>query len=361
MLAAISLFFFAAGPSGQVAYVHIRESGAACAEVIDIATGQSHTVGPCAQDGPPVWSHDGQWLAFESATDAGQGIYVARADGSRGRLLSCGQNWNAWPAWSHDGARIAYTAGQGSNQHIRVYTLLSDTERIWGGERRGLLLPSWLADAAIVVALASQEGFEAVPSSSLFGQESLEEGALLAVGIVAGSRGISTDIFILTATESIPFPQWGLPSKGDYAEWKPQASVKNRGLVFESNDGGDREIFVLTRKGSYDLSNHRDADWNPVWSPDGRWIAFESFRGRRRGIYRVHRDTIRVFPVAAGDADGANWWPDWSPDGNWIVHVSDRSGAPAIYVTNIDGDETIRVTRGAGQAVAPAWRPTAKR
>ena len=114
-----------------------------------------------------------------------------------------------------------------------------------------------------------------------------------------------------------------------YAEWHVEPSPDGSGVAFESNDGGDREIFVLTKKGTADVSNHRAADWAPVWSPKGEWLAFESFRDGRRGIYRVFPQTARVLPVAVSN-DADNWWPTWSPNGEWLVFVSNRTGDPEL-------------------------------
>jgi Tol biopolymer transport system component len=116
---------------------------------------------------------------------------------------------------------------------------------------------------------------------------------------------------------------------------------------------------MLARRGITDVSNHREADWNPVWSRDDKWIAFESFRGGRRGVYRLFPDTARVFPVAtAGEYDC--WAPAWSPDSDWLAYVSMASGRPQIHLFNIEANEDHPLTNQPGYALAPAWRPKVK-
>ena len=118
-------------------------------------------------------------------------------------------------------------------------------------------------------------------------------------------------------------------------------------------------MFVLGRRGIINVSNHHAADWNTVWSPDDDWMAFESFRGGRRGIYRLLASTGNTSPVFTGE-DFDCWAPDWSPDGEWIVCVSDMTGTPQLYVVRPDGSELKQITRGEAPALAPAWQPKVK-
>ena len=144
-------------------------------------------------------------------------------------------------------------------------------------------------------------------------------------------------------------------------EWGAKPSPRRgRGIAFETNDGGDRELYLLTfTKGALNLSNHRAADWNPVWAPDDKSLAFESFRSGRRGIYRVYPDTTRVMEVAVSE-EGDSWNPAWSPDGEWIVFVSDRAGDLELYICDGRGKKIQRLTHRPGVDDAPAWQPVPK-
>jgi Tol biopolymer transport system component len=102
-------------------------------------------------------------------------------------------------------------------------------------------------------------------------------------------------------------------------------------------------------------------DMRPTISPDGRWVVFESSRGRTDStslwIARVEPEAV-ARPLTHGtwiDAD-----PAWTPDGRAVVFASTRrSGNFDLYRIALDGDghvigEPVQLTQGEGHEVAPA-------
>jgi hypothetical protein len=196
------------------------------------------------------------------------------------------------------------------------------------------------------------------PEADLWASVDVSQGAgILAVGFAPSGRGLSTQPLLVLPDAALPLPSTIMPSDGPYAEWNVTPNPEGNRIAFESNDGGDREIYLLTYKGSINLSNHRAADWNPVWAPDGRWLAFESFRGGRRGVYRVNADTAQVIPVFAPEGASA-WAPAWSADGTRIALVTDEGEGPRLAVADLDTGK-VQPYSELGPLLAPAWRPEA--
>lgn len=321
-----------AAPAGQIAFLAATEQDDQQVCVLTLPSGDITVIGAGHRDGEPVWSPDGEWIAYVTqAPEEGMGVRVVRPDGSDERILNHTQPWNHGPpAWSPDGTKLAYTAGNGLDQRVMVYDLKADTEERWGNETQPLMRPEWNGDAQII-----------------------------AVGTVGAPGALSTDPFWVTKSTANPAIEL-LASTGSYVEWLVRPYPGEGAVAYESNDGGDREIFVFAMKrGATDVSNHRAADWNPVWSFNAEWIAFESFRTGRRGIYRVNPMQVRVSPVAVAE-DSDNWSPTWSPDGTWLAFVSNRDGRARLYACTVEGEEPTALTQHDRNDYAPAWRPEGK-
>jgi len=357
-----------AGPSGELAFVSGTEQEDLCVFVMDLSTGATHRVGHGARDGAPQWSPDGRSLAFESVQPGGIGIRIVQADGSQARALRHHYAWNHDPRWSPDGRLLAYTADRdmGMEQTLLVYDLETDQEESWGGDPAtppawtGAFRPVWLPTTDLMTYLAPGQDFsENAFDPSVLKAEAEDSGVIVFIALVGQPGSYSTEIFLATRTQAVPLLPILVKDSPRFTEWAIEPNAQGRRLAFESNDGGDREIFAIGTRGMTDVSNHRAADWNPVWAPGGKWLAFESFRDGRRGVYRCFPDTARVFPVATSP-NYDSWSPAWSPDDQWLAFVSNRTGNPEIFVSDPTGDHLQQVTQNPGLDYAPAWRPRGK-
>jgi TolB protein len=95
-------------------------------------------------------------------------------------------------------------------------------------------------------------------------------------------------------------------------------------------------------------------NWLPVFSPDGKRIAFNSNRDGNPEIYLINRDGTNLMRLTNNPATEST--PTWSPSGTQIAFTSDRTGTPQIYVVNADGSGLRRISQES-YADRATWSP----
>jgi TolB protein len=102
-------------------------------------------------------------------------------------------------------------------------------------------------------------------------------------------------------------------------------------------------------------------DASPSWSPDGRWLAYESYVDDNLEIF-IHSATDPDQPPNRLTEDSAaDFSPAWSPQGRQIAFISDRGGTGEVWLADLDQANITRINAGAqGNASHPAWSPDGK-
>ncbi|MBZ5624102.1 MAG: hypothetical protein LAQ69_36195 [Acidobacteriia bacterium] len=196
-----------------------------------------------------------------------------------------------------------------------------------------------------------------------------------------------------------------------------QSAVKHR-VLFNRYLVPEIGLFVADADGKNERAlPHRETEYSPSLTPDGKWIVFTSERAGQADLYRVQPDGSALEQLTNDPAfddqgslspDGkslafistrgegfANLWlldiashkyqnltnsrsgnfrPSWSPDGRWIAFSSDRDANPGrfpgqwehlqstgIYLIHPDGTGLRRLTKAGGFAGSPTWSTDAKR
>jgi Tol biopolymer transport system component len=178
-----------------------------------------------------------------------------------------------------------------------------------------------------------------------------------------------------------------------------------RGILFESERAGNRDIWVVDPAGGNPIrltTSAKNETW-PGWSHDGTKILFDrdtemwvmradgSAQTRLAGgvipvgaqvwspddsrIAYQQDEMSQIWvmnangsgPISVTPVIGVHAWPTWSADGSRIAFHADREIVPGdvpsltdnpdVFVVNADGTGEVRLTTYAGRDWLPAWSP----
>ncbi|MCI0476311.1 MAG: hypothetical protein L0Y55_08690 [Anaerolineales bacterium] len=122
-------------------------------------------------------------------------------------------------------------------------------------------------------------------------------------------------------------------------------------ISFNTDAAPDVYTIYANGEGARNLTKNPADDIAPVFSPDGKSIAFTSNRdGGKWRIYVMNADGTNVRAVTAGPMDLT---PTWSPDGNWIGFASTRGGQFDIWMVDMHGGNLTQITKSGGSH--PTW------
>ena len=134
-------------------------------------------------------------------------------------------------------------------------------------------------------------------------------------------------------------------------------------IVFVSDrDDPQGEIYTRDFAGGTwtRLTSNSTQEANPVWSPDGSQIAYQSTASGYWDIWVMRADGSNPRRLTSDPA--ADVSPDWSPDGSKITYASFATGSWDIWVIGVDGSSAVNLTPTSGSTeTSPAWSPRGTR
>lgn len=274
----------------------------------------------------PRWSPDGQWIAFQQGDGVRNDVFVLARNGGTPRRLTFERAMIRGLAWLPDGSGVVYASSHGSTVPYLPPLALRVVPLPGGASRQITSVDGWY-----------------------------EEPDLHRSGLLSASRiQISFDIwkfpFGQDATENVRLAERVTHQTAQVLT--PSDAPDGDEIVFLSDSGGHGNLWVLSSR-SRDLRQitfERDPEvavGAPVWSPDGRSIAFVSSRGRKGfefGVWLIDPDGTNLRNVAPRGLGMA-----WAPDGRWIYFA--ESSAGRIYKVPSAGGTAIQVRSEAARNV----------
>ena len=328
---------------------------------------------------------DGKSFIYASRASGNWDLYWQRVGGRNTVNLTKDSTFDdIQPAYSPDGNHIAFHSERVPSG---TYIMEATSENVRRLSEVGFN-PAW-----------SPDGKELVVSTDNFTdpvKRSLIPSQLWILDVASGAKRL------LTNGDAVQ-PSWS-PGGKRIAYWALQQG------------SGQRDIWTISAAGgeSIRVTNDQALDWNPVWSPDGRYLYFASDRGGSMNFWRVpvdensgevqgapetvvtpsvysqhlsfSRDGKRLAYVQKSETrnlqsiafdplreetkgepsavtQGTRYVtdPDLSPDEEWFAFSSQGEKQEDILLIKRDGTEQRQLTYDSFRDRSPRWSPDGKR
>jgi Tol biopolymer transport system component len=272
----------------------------------------------------PRWSPEDHTIAYQHATAIwADDLYTVNATGGEPRQVTTEGDLMNGLAWTQDGSGIVYSSARNSTV-LYLPSMHLWLKRLDGGS----------------------------PQQLTFGEDSYE-------GPDTGDKGT-----ILASYRHMHYDIWKYPVAGTAVEnvrngervtqqtgqvQTPSLSPDGTQMAYLSDSGGHGNIWVmrLDNRQIRQLTYERDPGvtvGTPVWSPDGKSIAFARITGGARLVsyYLINPDGSNVREVIP---DGS--WATWSPDSQWLYYSQDSPTAASrqshTLKIKVDGGDSVVV------------------
>lgn len=397
---------------------------------LDMASTTPHTVAAAVNSRGGTWNQDGVILFA-----AGTGVALSRVPASGGEATAATtldrQSSHRYPFFLPDGKHFLFFA-QGSSDKAGIFLGALDsteTSRLTPADTAAVYLPSgwlvWQRDGALVAQPLD------VTARRLLGEARILSDSVAsdAGGIAGGRSSASVSMTGLVAYRAGGASRrqltWfdrsgtvlgtlGGPDEGGLRS--PSLSPDGLRAAVTRVAQGNTDIWIIDGARAGRFTFDMALDRFPMWSPDGRWIAFDSNRLGQRDLYRKESGGAGAEELLLGSAETKmplSWSPDgrfllfvsggaqsgsdlwvlpmvgehaprvflktrfretqgrFSPDGRWVAYQSDESGRPEIYIRGFvtSGTSADVVGPSSGMAdtprqwqvstaggISPAWR-----
>ena len=258
----------------------------------------------------PRWSPDNRWVAFQAGDGFRWDIYVAST-----------------------GGETAVVKLTDDNRLIDGLTWLPDSTGIVYATSRGSTMPYQSPLALWQVPLdREQPPRPLTPAEASYQLPDLHDSGLVSVTRLQMRFDIWSYPFDGSGVDSTLRGSRMMNQTGQVLT--PTAAPDGEQIAYLSDSGGHANIWVMSAKGRpRQITFEHDPDVAvgvPIWSPNGRWIAFVSSRGNGGfvfGVWLVRPDGSelrQLLPRGLGVA--------WSPDSEELYYV-ESAGKPIMKVS----------------------------
>jgi Tol biopolymer transport system component/predicted Ser/Thr protein kinase len=324
------------------------------------------------------WAPDGKDIAFVrtelQGSAMGSSLHLVAVDGANERTVaSVKERVLSYLRFSPDGRTLAALEGQGTGTNVpkivlfpvdgkpprRLETLQTGavTGFAWNGDGRTLVLVSSVSNGlggsrtAHVALMDVRTASTRTLFSGLdfgFGVEAFGPGALVLVS--AARRSNLREVSLAKPADG---GRW--LTRGGSIDRQPVYAPDGEWVAFSSNRTANQDLWeVSTKTGAVRRLTEGPADdFDPFFTRDGKRLVFSSNRSGHFEIWSAARDGSGARRVTDDGVDAEN--ASATPDGQWIVYASGNPEKRGIWKARADGSAATRLV--AGPAILPEISP----
>jgi Tol biopolymer transport system component len=315
------------------------------------------------------WSPDGTQIAFvRLASEGGQTVTVvgvAQADGSEPREVAKVPGGLRAPRFSPDGRTIAVVPASGAlvpgaKQGPVLVPVAGGAVRTAPAPdpRRSISAAGWTAAGEIVYlqaeSVVSAAGSTALlvrqdPSSGRVLSETWSPSSALVLDVLGDGRVVFDTRSPRQNLREVPLGgataagRW--LSRGESTDRQPVYSPDGEWVAFSSNRGGGMNLWLVsTAAGNLRRVTDAHVNWDPAFTRDGKRLLWSSNRGGNFEVWTADVDGSGPRPLTQDGGNAEN--PTATPDGQWVVYSSGHPQKAGLWKIHPDGTGASHLVKG---------------
>lgn len=327
----------------------------------------------------PRVSPDGKWVAYVvttpdlAADKSSSRIWMVSVTGGDPIPLTAKGSSASSPRWSPDGKYLGFLASRGEDAETQVWVL----NRL-GGEaeqltsvKQGVGSFVWSPDGGRLALEADDQTPEQAGDTTWIGAKTKTQRPYVIDRLQFKQDGTGyldhrrAHIYVFDVATKAAARQI---TSGDWDDEGPVWSPDGRLIAFTSNrdsvDGNDNsDVWVVasddTTKGTTTrrLTSEPGSDGNPAWSPDGKWIAYNRQPSREPIALIYDPSHIAIIAATGGAPRALTATLDrniravrWAPDGKTLYGILEDEGDNYLVRVDATSGAVTRLVGGGNEA-----------